>query len=417
MSALSVSIDLNKVPELGDAMIDQLSDVREQAPIVWNEASRCWMVMRHSDILDAFQGKRPLSAVRFAPQMVEPILGGPWQEHIPMIGRFVQHWVTNVDGQAHVRMRYLASKAFSKPVVESVRPFVVQRIGELLEIIRAKNGEVEFVEDIARELPGRVILRLMGLPDELYARLKHWANSITAALGAGIPTAANLKIAEDVIADMTAVFTQVLAERRAQPQGENDFMSLLLSATDESGKLSEDEMIGLMQLVVFAGHDTTANSMSLGVAGLARNPDQWRFIREHPDKIGEAVQEIMRLTAMSAAQNRTASADFEWHGAEIKKGDPVFLMIAAGNRDPRVFANPEKLDIARDSSATLVFGPGLHHCIGHLLAKMQLGEFFLALTQHFDGADVLDDRLEFQQPILFRGLESLHMRFHPAQSR
>jgi len=124
------------------------------------------------------------------------------------------------------------------------------------------------------------------------------------------------------------------------------------------------------------------------------------------------VLELMRYTAMAAAQPRVASADFEWAGRQIKKGDVVFLMQAAGNRDPRVYDRPEELDLSRKNDASLTFAPGLHHCIGHLLAKMQLTEFFSALTENFDGAEILDDEVIFSPILVFRSIPSLHMRFH-----
>src|SRR5690606_2641101 len=107
--------------------------------------------------------------------------------------------------------------------------------------------------------------------------------------------------------------------RRARPREEDDFITLMLRAADE-GKLSEDSLVGALQLIVIAGHDTTTNSLALGLAGLARAPDQWRQLQQRPDLALNAVQEIMRLTAMSTAQNRTATEDFEWQGQSIRKG-------------------------------------------------------------------------------------------------
>ncbi|MET0657770.1 MAG: cytochrome P450, partial [Steroidobacteraceae bacterium] len=105
--------------------------------------------------------------------------------------------------------------------------------------------------------------------------------------------------------------------------------------------------------------------------------------------------------------------DFQWHDKLIKRGDIVFLMQAAGNRDPRVYAHPNELHFGHDNTRDLTFAPGLHHCVGHLLAKMQLTEFFSALVQRFDRAEVLDDVLQFQPQIVFRGLYQMNVRFHP----
>jgi len=108
-----------------------------------------------------------------------------------------------------------------------------------------------------------------------------------------------------------------------------------------------------------------------------------------------------------------ATEDFEWHGKTIRAGDTLYLMQAAGNRDPRVYAHAERLDLDRDNSQSLVFGPGLHHCVGHLLAKMQLTEFFGALVQRFEGVEFLDSALDFMPQIVFRGLYKLNVRLKP----
>jgi pimeloyl-[acyl-carrier protein] synthase len=176
--------------------------------------------------------------------------------------------------------------------------------------------------------------------------------------------------------------------------------------------LTDEEIISVLQVALVAGHDTTNNSMTLGVAALAKHPDSWRYFREHPEQGLNSVLELMRYTAMAAAQSRVAAADFEWAGRQIRKGEVVFLMQAAGNRDPRVYDAPEKLDLSRNNDASLTFAPGLHHCIGHLLAKMQLTEFFSALTENFDGAEILDAEVIFSPILVFRSIPSLHMRFH-----
>jgi pimeloyl-[acyl-carrier protein] synthase len=117
--------------------------------------------------------------------------------------------------------------------------------------------------------------------------------------------------------------------------------------------------------------------------------------------------------AMSTAQIRVAAADFEWHGKQIHKDDFVFLMFAAANRDPRVFTNPDQIDPDRNNERSMVFAPGLHHCIGHMLAKMQVTEFLSELVRRFEGAKVLDRELSFMSQIAFRGLFHLNVRMKP----
>lgn len=403
------TIDLKATPRLGDALLDRFSAAREAQPIVWSETSRSWLVLRHADIIDALRGKLPLSNGRFHPSFFESIVTGPWRDAIPTIGRYVPTWITRQDGEQHMKLRLAMMKALPNAGVEAMRPYIRARVGELMDRIDA-DPELEFVETIARELPGRVILKMMGLSEDIYPNLRHWATTVTTGLVSNIPTAEQLRHTDRVLEEMTDAFVAVLADRRARPREDGDFITLMLRAADE-GRLSEDSLVGALQLIVIAGHDTTTNSIALGLAGLARAPDQWRQLQQRPDLALNAVQEVMRLTAMSTAQNRTATEDFEWHGQSIRKGDMVYLVLAAGNRDPRVFDHPDQLDVTRNTAPTLVFGPGLHHCIGHLLAKVQLTEFFGQLTQRFDGAEVLDTDLDWLPPINFRGLGSLRVRF------
>jgi len=195
---------------------------------------------------------------------------------------------------------------------------------------------------------------------------------------------------------------------RAAPT--EDFLSQLVLARDNDDKLSEEEILGICYLVIVAGHDTTLNTMTMGVAALADNSSARQYMLTHPDTILDSVMEVMRYVAMSTAFNRVASQDFEWHGKQIKKGHNVWMMTAGANRDPRVYENPEVMDMTRPQDRSTVFGPGIHHCIGHLLAKMQLCEFFPEFFARFPDAKVLDERLDFQPSLSFRGLNSLHMR-------
>jgi cytochrome P450 len=333
-----------------------------------------------------------------------------WERRIPSLVRYVPRWIVSLDPPAHTRQRKLLVKAFNRRIVESVRPYAHSRVEQLMERAAA-TPEIEFVEGIARQLPGAVILRLIGMSEQYVGHLRGWANAFQAGLSTPRPRPEWLEVADRAMAEVNEIFLREIDSRRREPR--DDLMSALIQATDEGESLSEDEMLAALSLLLIAGHDTTHNSMTLGVVALHRNPDAWQYMREHPERMLDCVNEIMRISAMSAAQGRVAVADFTWHGRQIRAGDPVFLMQAAGNRDPRAYDHPDRLDFARDNNHSLVFGPGLHHCIGHLLAKMQLTEFFAALVQRFDRVEVLDEQLDFMPQIVFRGLFHLNVRFHP----
>jgi pimeloyl-[acyl-carrier protein] synthase len=403
-------VDLSKVAALGESLLTELDRLRESDPIHWSPATGAWLVTRHADIVRAFSGELPLSVNPSRRTTFSVIPPEDVQKHIPTLLAYLTKWIVSHDPPVHTRMRKLLVKAFSKKVVDSVRPYVQARVAQLLDE-QKQNEDLEFVEGIARQLPGGVILKLMGLPQEYLPRLKGWANAFQMGLASSRPEIQWLDAAERAMIEMNEIFRHTIDEHRRSPR--EDLLTSLIEATEDGQSLSEDEMLASLSLILIAGHDTTHNSMTLGLVALGHSPQSWRYMYEHPDRTLSCVNEIMRLSAMSAAQPRVATEDFEWHDKTIRAGDPLYLMQAAGNRDPRVYAHPDRLDLERDNSQSLVFAPGVHHCVGHLLAKMQLTEFFGALVRRFEGVEFLDPALDFMPQIIFRGLYKLNVRLKP----
>jgi pimeloyl-[acyl-carrier protein] synthase len=408
-------VDLSMAGKLGNKLLDQLSSLREIDGIHWSEASHGWLITRHADVDDALQGKFPLSLRR-----IEKIMFGPMSPEelvqLPMLRRFIPQWPVDMDPPEHTRLRKLLVKAFSRKVVEGVRPFVKERVAVLMDKLE-RHPEIEFNEGITRQLPGSVILKLFGLPQEHIERLKDWANWFQEGIGVPFADIEKKKLAERAMREMTEMFEAEIAARRGKPP-QDDLIASLMTSTEDGDSLSHDEMLGALQLVLVAGHDTTSATLTLGLAALAEHPELWDHMYRQPDKMLESSLELMRYVAMSTAQIRVAAADFDWHGKQIHQGDFVFLMFAAANRDPRVFSNPDQIDPNRNNERSMVFAPGLHHCIGHMLAKMQVTEFLSELVRRFEGATVLDRELNFMSQIAFRGLFHLNVRMRPrAQAR
>jgi cytochrome P450 len=306
-------------------------------------------------------------------------------------------------------MRGLMNKAFGGKVVNSVRGFAQENIEALLDEME-ERGTAEFNEDIARVITAKTILKLLGVPQEYLPQLKQWSADIIGALASVNAPDDMLAAGERVTVEMFELFRREIEDRRANPR--DDVFTGLVQAVDAGDRLTMEEMVGSSVVLLIAGHDTTMNSMVLGVDLLSRHPAQRAQLAQKPEIIDKAVLEIMRVIAMAGGQTRLAAEDFEWHGKQIKKGDAVYLMIAGANRDPRVFENPETLDFSRDGYKNMTFGPGLHHCIGHLLARMQLNEFFSRTYRRFSQVEVLDENPAFAVPWTFRGMPTLNVRFH-----
>ncbi|HLY55795.1 MAG TPA: cytochrome P450, partial [Stellaceae bacterium] len=323
--AATVNADLSHLAQLGNGLLSQLNEIREADPIAWNDSVRGWLVTRHQDVTDGFQGKYPLSCIRmetrsFGPEQLEAM-----QKRFPLTLASLPYWIVNADPPRHTRLRLLMTRAFSKKVVEDLRPFAQATIAKVLDGIQGRD-EVEFVEEVARQITGRVILHKFGLEERYLDKLRDWSFAFNAGLGGTVePGPEAMDRVEQAIAEMQVIFHEEIAKRRAQPT--EDFLSQLVLARDGTDKLSEEELLGICYLVIVAGHDTTLNTMSMGVAALCEDPAARDYLVAHPDTILNSVMEVMRFVAMSTAFNRIAAADFDWHGKQIRKGDQVWLMV------------------------------------------------------------------------------------------
>jgi pimeloyl-[acyl-carrier protein] synthase len=400
--------NFSQLSVLGRDLFAQLETVREAERVAWNDSVKGWLITRHEDVVAGFEAKVPLSCIRMEARSFGKDEMEAFAKRYPLTVSSLPNWIVNADPPRHTRLRNLMTRAFSRKIVENLRPFAKQTIANVLDSI-ADREEIEFMEHVARQITGRVILHKFGLSDEYLQHLKKWSVSFSSGLGGVVePGPTVMDTVEESIAEMQEIFKGEIARRRARPT--EDFLSQLILAREADDTLTEEEILGICYLVIVAGHDTTLNTMTLGVSALSKNEAARQYMFEHPDGILNSVMEVMRYIAMSTAFNRVAAEDFVWHGKQIRKGDLVWLMVAGANRDPRVYDDPESMDLKRRTDQVTVFGLGIHHCIGHLLAKMQLCEFYPAFFTRFPDAKVLDKELDFQPAFSFRGLTGMNVR-------
>jgi len=400
-------IDINSFGRLGNAILPRLDALRTADPIHWSPASNCWFVTAHEAVTEGFAAKVPLAPT--GPERIALLFGDP-VERERSIGPLIQitsDFLTFKGEQEHLRVRKLLMRAFSRQTAESYRPFVGEVVEATLAAI-ADQSSVEFVDEVARRITSQVILRVMGLPPSYLSRLEGWSLALNEGL-TGTTEKARILAANDALAEMRDFILQEVAARRATPT--TDFISALLEACDGADQLTEGEVVSQVILTLIAGHDTTMNTMALSMVELSGNPGARDYIRENPDQLEQCILELMRVVAMSTSMVRVATQDFDWHDRSIRKGDIVFLMIAAANRDPAVFSDPLKLDFTRPQGANMTFAPGRHFCIGHWFAKMMLSEFFPRFLRSYDHWEVLEG-LNFNSAPHFRGLQHLNVSLH-----
>lgn len=409
-SAVDLDFDFASLPEIGNGFLTRLDAIREADPVFWSDIQNGWFITRNADVMAGFQGEYPLANARIGAAALSAIPQQEQQATVPMLHRFVPMMINNTDAPVHTRMRKLVVRAFNRKVVDGIRSFVQGNIEDILDDMATKDS-VEFNSEVARSITARTLFRLLGLPDKYLPKLKEWAPNIVIALGAVNASREQLMAAEQSFKEIYDLVVEVVEERRKHPT--DDVITRMVQAVDEGDRLTLDEMVGVCNVLLLAGHDTTLNSMSLYVEALSHRPDLREQLRNDPE-IGEAASiELSRTTAMSVLETRLVTEDFEWHGKQLKKGSIVFLIIAAGNRDPRAFDNPLEIDFSRNTDLVLTWGPGLHHCIGHMLAKMQLAEFMTRAYRRFENIEVVEPDLRFAPSPGFRGFSQMHVRAVP----
>lgn len=397
-------IDINRVAELGNDILPMLDRLRAADPIHWNETNQCWMVTAHRHVVDGFSGRLPLTTA--GPSRI----GALWtddaerERDIGDLLRITGRFLTFLEPGEHLKIRKLLMKAFSNRSAERYRPFTRAAVAGALARVSG-SGDVE-VMALARAVTARTILEVMGLPHSFLDRLEDWSTALNEGL-TGTTDKSRIRAADRALADMEAALLPEIRARRIRPS--DDFISWLIEAEEDGDRLGEQDIVSQIILTLIAGHDTTMNTLTLAIATLAEAPAERDFIRDNPGKIIRCIEELMRVVAMSTSMVRTAAEGFRWEGRDIRRGDIVFLVIAAANRDPDMFDDPLQLNFERPQQLTMTFAPGQHFCIGHWFAKMMMSEFLPAFLERYESWTV-EAPLLFNAAPHFRGPVALDIR-------
>ncbi|MFI5314508.1 MAG: cytochrome P450 [Myxococcota bacterium] len=396
-------------PELQADPHPVFARLRREAPIfahVMDDGRISWMVTRYRDCA-AILRDPSWSAEKFPSAALQAIAAAP-QAPFSVVARTALGMMLLKDGADHARLRTLVNKAFTPRVITELAPHVRAITGELLDAA-ARRGEFDAIADLAMPLPMTVIAELLGVPLEDRARLKRWSDALVTFLD-GTIRAGGLEDSARACVEMRETMDQLFAERRARPR--EDLISRLLAARELDDRLSDDELFSTVVLILAAGHETTTNLIGNGLYTLLRHPDELAKLRARPDLIGNAVEELLRfegpvtLTSRIPA-GRTARA---LEGFEIRAEDEVTVVLAAANRDPEVFPDPDRLDLARGDSRHLAFGFGAHFCLGAALARLE-GQIALgAALSRFPSMKLADETPRWRPGIVLRGFSSLAVR-------
>jgi cytochrome P450 len=377
--------------------------LRDEDPIHWNDTYALWVITRHDDVTWMTRHNELFSSAVFKndpkpayPAIDESDLG--LYEYVKnyQADQFIQH-----DRPEHLDMRKIVHGYFTPKAMESWRPFVVNAVKELLDAAEEK-GSMDVMRDLATPLPVLVIAQMMGVPAEDRPYVRQLAEKL---LYIGRGEYDRMPILTDGMKGMVEYVSPLVDERIVRPG--DDFISVLASG-EKKGVFTRHQVLVNTSLLLLAGHETTINLICNGTLAFIQHPDQWALYKEDPvGRAKWATEECLRYDAPVKSIQRLASQDIEVRGKVMEKNDRIRWFISSANRDPNVFADPDKFDITRQPNPHVAFGNGVHHCLGATLARVEGQEVFKALAERFPGLQVEAEQLEYQPSITFRSLKSL----------
>ena len=308
----------------------------------------------------------------------------------------------DTDPPAHTRLRGLVSKAFTPKAVALLGARVQEVTDELLNAV-AGQGRFDLIAALGYPLPIIMIAEMLGVRARDMDRFEEWSEvlalSVDPILGRD-----QIRSIERAEQELFAYFETIIAERRRRPR--HDLVSGLLAAEEEGDRLSHEELLSVMLLMLVAGNETTRNLIGNGMLALLRNPDQLQRLREHPVLLDSAVDEVLRYDSPVQLNGRAALVDVELGRKRIRAGEVVIALIGAANRDPEYFDDPERLDIGRQEKSHLSFGRGIHYCLGASLALLEARVAFANVLQRFRSIRLAAEPQQ-RQGVVLRGVEQL----------
>jgi cytochrome P450 len=380
--------------------------LRMEAPVFWSERLSSWVLTRYADVVAALRDSTRLSNAGRMAALLDKLP----ETLRPNLQLLYDHYSVGLifsDPPDHTRLRALVTKAFTPAMIERMRPRIQAFVHQLLDTV-AGQRQMDVIADFAYPLPATVICDMLGLPQADRAQFRAWTDDIIGLLGAGA-SAERAERGQRSLRGMREYFQVLIRERRAHP-GE-DLMSALIQAYEQGQRLSEAELLSTSVTLLTAGQETTTSLISNGLLALFHHPAQLQLLKNNPALSSSAIEEFLRYDASVQRQLRLVTTDFELGGHHIRRGEIVSPFLAAANRDPAQFSEPDELDITRTENRHLAFGYGVHFCLGAPLARLEAPIAFTALLERFPNLRLTDEPLEYKADITVRGLKALPVEF------
>jgi pimeloyl-[acyl-carrier protein] synthase len=378
--------------------------MRTRDPVHWDPYMHAWVVTSYPEVLTVLTA---YSSDRTPPLDYLDRLGLSFMK--PFAEMMLQQMLF-MDSPMHSRLRGICSVAFTPRKVGELRSAIQRVADELIDKVIGA-GQLDLVEDFAIPLPAIVTSKLMGVPVEDHRRISEWVIDIAEVHGNFQHHPDRVKEIIQSLQDLKSYVAERMDELRKRP---NDGLIYSLMMAEMHGqRLTDEEVIATTIVTMIGGHETTTNLIASGLLALLRSPESLEQLRSRPEIVASAVEELLRYESPVQHTARIAPAATELGGKSIAKGAKVVAVLAAANRDPNRFPDPDRLDLLRPDNRHLAFGWGAHFCFGAPLARMEGQIAFTTLLRRLLAPRLLDQTLEWRDNAGLRGLTALNIGFDP----
>ena len=369
-------------------------------PLFYSRLYRQWFVLGHDEAQQVLRSSNTSTA-----KAGEVVLALPsYRKLTPQVREAVTRWLLLQDPPEHTRMRVAVARAFTPRASATHEATVVRVVDSLLDAL-PRDGEVDLVEAFTAQLPVHTIAALLGLPPDRW----EWLRALSQSLGSLLEPLAGIdpdKVNRDV-AELHEMFQTTIDDRRRAPR--EDLVSALVS-NENGATLTDVEVLAMIGFLLFAGHETVTGALGNSLVALERNPDQRKLLLERPEIIDRAVEELLRYDSSVQVSARTTSGPIQIGDVTIPKKAVVGIFIGAANRDPRRWSDADHLDLERVNETPIMFGHGMHHCLGAALARLEMKTALPRLLQRIEGGSIDLSRIEWKKSFVLRGPTRLPTR-------
>lgn len=391
-------------PDVIQRPLETLLRLQAEDPVHWSPLLKGWVLTRHDDV-KAVQMNSGVTSDRLTPFFDSQ--QGEERAKLADLIRYLNTWVVFKDPPDHTRLRTLLNKVVTPAVMRDLEAGIAELADGLLDRIAARaDGRFECISEFANPLPASVIMDLLGIPREDMEALRDRSMQLQPFLGNATSTGDKYETGRAGIVAMADYFRAAAEDRKARPRGDVISHFVMLQQT---GQISEEELIGSCILFLFAGHETTTNLIGNGIRALLQNPEQKAKLIADPSLAASAVEEMLRFEGPTGAVVRVVKEPFEMRGKTLRRGDRVYAMVNAANHDPEVFENAAQFDIARTPNRHLTFNHGIHFCLGAPLARAEGRIAITRLFARFPNVALATDEAEYMDTLTMRGVREMPM--------